>query len=257
MDGVLYRGRQALPGVPAALASLEAAGHYLCFATNNGWDSPEEIVERLRRMDVSVRVDRLVTAAWMVAELLKERWPAVRRPFVLGSKEVARQLRQRGMDPVAEERHIDADALVVGIDLELNYPKLARAQAVAMRGVPFLGTDFDGAYPYEGGFLPGSGSIIAAVERASGRQAVAAGKPAPHMYEALLRELPDGARPVVVGDNLGTDIRAGRAASFPTVLVLTGIASAEDAKAALPEERPDYVVPDLPAFVREIVPRLG
>ncbi|HEY8742124.1 MAG TPA: haloacid dehalogenase, partial [Chloroflexota bacterium] len=182
MDGVLYRGRHVLPGVPEALALLEAAGHELCFATNNGWSSTEEISGRLLHMGISMRPERMVTAAWAAAELLRTRWPEVRHPFVLGSAEVARQLQERGMQPVPEEDHQAADALVVGLDLELSYRKLARAQAVGLRGVPFVATDLDGAYPWEESWLPGSGSIVAAVERATARSAVPAGKPEPFMY---------------------------------------------------------------------------
>ena len=256
MDGVLSRGRHVLPGVPAALARLETDGHHLCFATNNSWASVEEIAGRLRHMGLTVRPERVATAAWAVAELLRERWPDARRPYVLGSAEVGRQLRDRGLLPVAEEAQRDADALVVGIDLELTYRKLARAQAVGLRGVPFLATDMYGAYPCEYCWLPVSGSIVAAVERATGRQATPAGKPEPDMYRALLRGLPAGAFPVVVGDNLGTDIRAGRAAGYTSVLVLSGLADRAAAAAAPPEEHPDYVVADLPAVVAEVVPRL-
>lgn len=257
MDGVLYRGRHVLPGVPQALAQLEAAGHYLCFATNNGWSSAEEISGRLRHMGLSVRADRMVTAAWAAADLLTRRWPDSRRPYVLGSAEVGRQLRERGLEPLPEERSAEADALVVGLDLEVTYRKLARAQAVGLRGVPFVATDLDGAYPWEDSWLPGSGSIVAAVERATGRTATAAGKPEPYMYQALLEGLPPDAVPVVVGDNLGTDIRAARTAGFTSILVLSGIATAADAGRALPEERPDYVVADLAAVANSVVPLLA
>jgi HAD superfamily hydrolase (TIGR01450 family) len=257
MDGVLYRGRQVLPGVPEALAALEEAGHELCFATNNGWSSAFEISERLQHMGLTIRPERVATAAWAVAELLQRRWPGVRRPFVLGSAEVARQLRERGMEPVGEDDHRSADGLVVGLDLELTYRKLARAQAVGLRGVPFLATDLDGAYPWEESWLPGSGSIVAAVERATGRLATPAGKPEPFMYRSLLSGLDASRVPVVIGDNLGTDIRAGRAAGFTTILVLSGIATAEDAARAVAEERPDYVVADLAEAAHAVLPRLA
>lgn len=256
MDGVLYRGRHVLPGVPEALAAFEAAGHELCFATNNGWSSVEEIRERLAQMGLNVRGDQMATAAWAAAELLHDRWPDVRRPFVLGSAEVKRQLRERGLAPVTEEEHDQADALVVGLDLELDYRKLARAQAVGLRGVPFVATDLDGAYPWEESWLPGSGSIVAAIEKATGRVALSAGKPEPFMYQALLRALPDDRQPVVIGDNLATDIRAARAAHFTSILVLSGISTVEDAAQAVPEERPDYVVADLAAVANDLLPRL-
>ncbi|HEY8745273.1 MAG TPA: HAD hydrolase-like protein, partial [Chloroflexota bacterium] len=89
------------------------------------------------------------------------------------------------------------------------------------------------------------------------RRAVPAGKPEPLMYRALLRGLPAGLLPVVIGDNLGTDIRAGRAAGFLTILVLSGIAKAEDAARAAPEERPDYVVTDLREAAERVVPLLN
>lgn len=256
MDGVLYRGKQVLPGVPAALTTLEEAGHALLFATNNGWDSPEHIGDRLRGMGVTVDLGRMVTASWMAAELLQERWPTTRRPYVLGSPEVRRQLQLRGMDPVSDAEAAEADALVVGIDLELTYDKLATAQSVALRGVPFIGTDLDGAYPWEDRWLPGSGSFVAAIERASGRKAIGAGKPEPTMYQALLRQAPAQSVPIVVGDNPATDIRAGNAAGYPTVLVLTGIASVESLPHLVDEERPTFVVPDLAAFVNELLPEL-
>ena len=98
---------------------------------------------------------------------------------------------------------------------------------------------------------------MAAVERATERQAVSAGKPEPYMYRALLRGLPEDATPVVIGDNLATDIRAGRAAGFTTILVLSGIATREAAAQAAPEERPDSVAADLPAAVADVLPRLA
>ncbi|HEV7213692.1 MAG TPA: HAD hydrolase-like protein, partial [Chloroflexota bacterium] len=123
--------------------------------------------------------------------------------------------------------------------------------------VPFLATDLDGAYPWEESWLPGSGSIVAAVERATGRIATPAGKPEPFMYRSLLSGLDPSLVPVVIGDNLGTDIRAGRAAGYTTILVLSGIATAEDATRAVAEERPDYIVADLAEAALRVAPQLA
>ncbi|MCL4508296.1 MAG: HAD-IIA family hydrolase [Chloroflexi bacterium] len=256
MDGVLYRGSTVLPGVPQALDIASTQGYTLLFATNNGWAPHEQILDRLHSMGFSAEPDTVMTAAIASARLLHRHWPATRRPYVLGSEEVARQLRDAGLTPVPSDDEMTADSLVVGLDLHLSYRKLTHAQAVGLQGVPFVATDLDGAYPWEDRWLPGSGAIVAAVEASIGRKATNAGKPSPLMYELLLECAPPSSIPVVIGDNLKTDIRAGRSAGFPTVAVLTGIASAEAIATAVPEERPDYVASDLLDAVTRVLPQI-
>ena len=51
--------------------------------------------------------------------------------------------------------------------------------------------------------------------------------------------------PLVVGDRLDTDIAAGVVLGLPTLLVLTGISSEQDALQASQGLRPDYLADDL------------
>jgi 4-nitrophenyl phosphatase len=256
MDGVLYRGRQTIPGVQQALARLQEERCTVLFATNNGWTAHEELLERIAALGVEVQPNQVVTAAIAAAELLKRRWPSVQHPFVLGSREVVRQLQERQFEPVDMREVEEADGLVVGLDLHLTYERLAYAQAVGLKDVPFVATDYDGAYPWEGRWLPGSGAIVCAVEMATGRRAVNAGKPSPFMYKLLLASLAADALPIVVGDNLETDIRAGRMAGYPTICVLSGLADRSKIEDASEAVRPDFVAEDLLDAVERIIPLL-
>lgn len=253
MDGVLYRGHEPIAGAAAAIDALQAAGAVVGFATNNGWTPIPQLVERLRRMGMVVDDDQIVGASWMAAELMRRTYPEARRPFVIGGSELRRQLRRVGLRPVPPNRPDDADSLALGLDPAFSYLRLARAQSVARRGVPLLATDLDAAYPWQTGWLPGTGAIVRAVETASGRTAVAAGKPDPAMYTELVRRHGALRRTVVVvGDNLDTDIAAGKRLGVPTILVLTGISTEAEAAARPPEQRPDAViatVADLPDFL--------
>ena len=74
--------------------------------------------------------------------------------------------------------------------------------------------------PMPGGEWPGTGSILAAVETASGRSAEIGGKPERHLFEMALaarvskdvEKEPRERRVAMVGDRIASDIDGGRAA---------------------------------------------
>lgn len=258
MDGVLYRGHTPVDGAAAAIASIQALGNKVCYATNNGWSPIPTLVERLRAMGIAAREDELVGASWMAAELYRRTAADASRPFVVGGSELRGQLRRVGARPAHPTQPDTADSLVLGLDLAFSYRRLARAQSVAMRCRVFVATDADASYPWHDGILPGTGALLRAVELASGRRALVAGKPEPHMYVELMRRH-RASRAVVVGDNLDTDIAAGKRIGAVTVLALTGIGTEEQVAGRDVDERPDYVIPsirELPSLLARL-PRAG
>ena len=68
---------------------------------------------------------------------------------------------------------------------------------------------------------PGTGSLLAAVEAASGRTAAIVGKPEAQLMLAALDRLGEG-RTLVVGDRLDSDVAAAGAAGLDAALVLSG-----------------------------------
>src|ERR671916_554370 len=74
LDGVVYVGPDAVPGVPGALSAARAAGMRLGFVTNNAYRPPEEVAEHLTRLGVPAGASDVITssqaAATVVAELL-------------------------------------------------------------------------------------------------------------------------------------------------------------------------------------------
>jgi len=114
--------------------------------------------------------------------------------------------------------------------------------------------------PMPGGEWPGTGSILAAVETASGKRAEIGGKPEHHLFEMAIetiraskladgvQEEPQDGRLAMVGDRISSDIDGGRAAGLATVLVLSGTSSPADAEAADPA--PDHVIESLAGLLR-------
>ena len=118
------------------------------------------------------------------------------------------------------------------------------AAAAARNGARLIATNDDATYPTPTGPIPGAGSILAGIERASGQRATVAGKPYAPMADHLRAML--GPTGTVVGDRPDTDGRLAKELGWRFVLVLTGVTTAAD----LPvDPAPDLVVPDLAAAV--------
>jgi 4-nitrophenyl phosphatase len=100
----------------------------------------------------------------------------------------------------------------------------------------FITTNRDPTFPSEEGLIPGTGSMIAALEAASGVEAVAIGKPEPTIFQLAMAHI--GARPettATIGDRLDTDILGGRRAGLITICVLWGSDTWAEAEAFGPD----------------------
>jgi HAD superfamily hydrolase (TIGR01450 family) len=140
-----------------------------------------------------------------------------------------------------------ADAVVVGWDRAFTWDTLRAASLAVQAGAELFASNADATYPApDGTTWPGAGSILAAVEAATEREATVFGKPeGAILHAALVRA--GGGRPLVVGDRVGTDIEGARRLGWDSALVLTGISSRQDLRAA--GITATYVMEDLRALV--------
>jgi HAD superfamily hydrolase (TIGR01450 family) len=141
------------------------------------------------------------------------------------------------------------DAVIVGLDPHVDYRRLAVAMRAVADGARLIATNADARYPTAVGFLPGAGSIVAALATATGSRPDIIGKPSPAMFEAILEAsgVP-AADAVVVGDNPDADVVGAHRAGCSAILVLTGVADASLAAQLEGERRPDAIADD-PAAV--------
>lgn len=238
-----------MPGVAEVLIRRAAAGDHVCFVTNNSRSHRDEYRARLAAMDLPAGDANVVTAARATAVLLDEDPRRPERVMVLGGAGLARELRDVGLTVVAPtERGLAAgpDCLVVGVDFSLSYARLSLAAEAVRRGARFVATNRDPVYPAAQRLMAGAGSIVAAVATAAASEPeIVVGKPEPRLFEAAAELAGVAVREaVVVGDNLGTDIAAARAVGARSVLMLTGVTTADEAAAATGDARPTAVARD-------------
>jgi len=248
LDGVVWLAEQAIAGSPEAVAHLREAGTRVLFLTNNAGPRVGELVDKLERIGIPADGSDVVTSAQAAAGLLE---PGS-RALVCAGDGVVEALEARGVEPVWSG---DADAVVVGFHREFDYDRLTTAFLAVERGARLIGTNDDTTYPTPEGLIPGGGAILAAVAAATGVTPEVAGKPYAPMASAVSARLGrDPAEGLLVGDRPSTDGYMAQRLGLRFALVLSGVASAEDAEHLQPP--PDVVAENL-ARVVEGEPTLG
>jgi 4-nitrophenyl phosphatase len=251
MDGVLYRGSEPLPGVGDLLAALELRERSYMLATNNSMSTPEEYVKKLRAMSINVPASAILTSAMATRDYLMGELGNDAGLYVIGMPALKEQLfAGTAFHEVDPSVSVPA-AVVVGLDKVFTYEKLSMANAAIRAGARFVATNADATLPTEAGLIPGAGSIVSAIETATGQTPVIIGKPEPLMLQTALARMgvaPDEA--VMIGDRLDTDIIAGQRAGMLTLLVLTGVSTREEIAHA--PSLPDLVFTDLNAVLEAL-----
>jgi phosphoglycolate/pyridoxal phosphate phosphatase family enzyme len=266
LDGVLYRGADPVPGVASLLAARAARGDDIVYVTNNSMWYRAEYVDRIAAMGAPVSADRIVSSPRATALFLRDHEPSVRHVLTVGASGLDRELVDAGFRVTragdAGERIRGGgvegtdggdgweaadrpEAIVVGLDPHIDYLRLTVATDCIRAGARFIATNRDPVYPTERAVRPGAGSIVAAIEAATGVRAVSIGKPEPYLLEQAAHAVGRDARDaVMIGDNLGTDIAAAAAVGARSVLMLTGVTKRSELEGPGRTLRPTAVAAD-------------
>jgi len=243
LDGVIYRGRTALPGASTVPQWLCDRGYQVYYFTNNSTKTRESYVELLAGYGVKTDTEHIVTSASLTAHYFTDNGLLPATALVVGEGGLVEELRNAGLRVVRRRGTRPIDYVVVGMDRKFTYAKLHEAQQAIRSGATFIATNRDATYPIEGNVIPGGGSIVAAVATAAQTEPILIGKPSSESGKLIAHQAGvESNEALMVGDRLETDIEMGRRAGLLTCLVLTGISTAAEA-AALPEtSRPHWII---------------
>lgn len=247
LDGVVWVGREMVPGSAEALRELLAAGKEIVFVTNNPGKPAAEYARRLTEAGVEVGPELIVTAGEATAGLAAERAGTGSTAFAIGALAFHETIAAAGLRLLEGEAGREADVVLVSGHRGFDYDELLIATLALQRGAVLFATSRDPTLPMPGGPWPGTGAVLAAVETASGAVAEIGGKPERHLFEMARERIGRAERVAMVGDRVSSDIAGGRRAGLETILVLSGATSREEAAVATPS--PDRIVEDLAALV--------
>jgi len=258
-DGVLYRSPAPAPEARECIQSLLDQGKKVFFVTNNAAVSRKQLQEKLMlilNLD-TLTLEMMVSSSYSSAQYLKrtllDQGKGCKRLYVIGTEGLCSELRQAGFEvfggPSTEkpsmsrdelaaydmDRISPIDAVVVGHDTDFNFRKLSIATVLLQKNpdAPLIATNLDAfdLVGADGRHIPGNGAMVKALEYASGRVPIDVGKPSKILIDLMVAEHGlDPARSMMVGDRLDTDIQFGINAGMHSVLVMTGVTTAETLK---------------------------
>lgn len=237
-DGVLWRGEEPIESAIEAVKKLRKAGKTVVLLTNNSTLSRRDYRYKLRRLGVDLPLENIYTSSYGAALYLRER--GTPRVYVVGERGLKEEIREAGARITWK-----AECVVAGLDRRFNYNKLSIATRLIRGGACFIATNRDATLPAEHGLLPGAGSIVAAIEAASGSRAEATiGKPETYLLEMISRDFKAGRdEMIMIGDRLDTDVEAAQNFGCSSILVLTGVHGLEDLRSGA--VKPTFVLRSL------------
>ncbi|SJM47532.1 HAD-IIA family hydrolase [Gulosibacter sp. 10] len=243
LDGVVYRGPNAVPHAVDALNRYAGEGRRVGYITNNASRTDEAVAAHLRDLGLRTEAEDVVTSPQAAVRMLGELVEPGALVLVVGGEGLVDELRKAGFR-VTRSADDRPDAVVQGFAPDVGWKHLAEASFALARDIPWVATNQDWTIPVERGIAPGNGTLVSAVHTAVAKLPRVAGKPETPLFEAA-RERFGAKRPIMVGDRLDTDIKGANAAGVASALVLTGIDGPKQLIAAGPAERPDFILEDL------------
>lgn len=236
MDGTFYLGGKIIPGSLEFIKTVVETGREYLFLTNNSSHNAAFYVEKLKKMGLEVKKDRVLTSGEATAAVVKKMYPD-KRAFVLGNEYLIQDMLDAGIEVDQENPEI----VVIGYDTTLDYKKMTAVCDFVRLGLPYIATHPDFNCPTETGFAPDIGAIIEFINASSFRRPdLIVGKPNRGIVEAALMRT--GCQPeelAMVGDRLYTDIETGLQNGILSILVMSG-ETTEEMRAAS-ETIPDLV----------------
>ena len=214
LDGVFYVEQQLIAGGIDCLRWLNERQIPYRFVTNNTTMCRKDLTAKLRRLGLEVDEQEIMSANYAGVLLLDQR----------GFKRCRLVLRPAAQQDYPTNCLQNPDAIVIGdIGNRWDYDLLNELMNQVLEGAKIIALHKGRYHQGTSGLLLDSGAFVAALEHATGKQAVVVGKPNPTFFELASNTF--GCNPdelLMVGDDLINDIGGAMQMGMHAVLVQTG-----------------------------------
>ena len=242
IGGVLYVGSESIEGAPEALNTLRSR-YPLRLISNTTRSTPLQIVKHLQNLGFTIDESEIYTALAATREYVSSRGYKAYTLLTDEANQYFGELRSND--------HVDC---VVVADAHKNFHFDAMNQAFRHleEGAELIGAAKSRYFKDSDGKLTiGTGSWIAALEFATGKEATIIGKPSASFFHLVADSL--GMKPhevLMVGDDIVSDIGGAQQAGFKTALVKTGKFKESD---LMNEIKPDIICDSFTELAKQLL----
>ncbi|MEW6484648.1 MAG: HAD-IIA family hydrolase [Pseudomonadota bacterium] len=235
IDGVLMHDNTAVKGAKEFLHGLLEKEVPLVVLTNYPSQTEQDLANRFSSAGITLPDSVFYTSAMATADFLRRQ--EGKKAYVIGESALIHELYKAGFTIT----DINPDFVIVGETRSFNWEMMHKAAFFVANGARFIATNPDS---HARGYVPACGALCAGIEKITSRRPFVVGKPSPYIMRAALNKMhAHSEETVIIGDNLRTDILAGFQAGLKTILVLSGVSSADDVD-VMPF-RPDWIYPSV------------
>jgi HAD superfamily hydrolase (TIGR01458 family) len=216
LDGTVIEGGELIPGAAEALRTLVQKKIPYRIVTNTTSKPRSAILAKMNALGLELQPEQVITAPIIGRDYLRRK--GITRCFPLLKTSLLEDL------TAIEFVESSPQAVLVGdIGDELSYDALNRAFRFLLDGAAFITLARNRYFRGTDGLCLDVGSIVAALEYASQREAVLIGKPARDFFLLACESMRvQSEATVVIGDDLEADVGGAKAAGCTGVLVQTG-----------------------------------
>ncbi|MFX1551209.1 MAG: HAD-IIA family hydrolase, partial [Promethearchaeota archaeon] len=170
LDGVVYRGFSLIPNMDKNIKFLKENSIKVVYNSNNSTITRQIFVDRLKNFGIPSNISDFYTSAYITAaEITKIKENS--KIYVIGENGIIEELQAFGHDIIRNVKdYNEIDFVIVGLDMKINYKKIATAQKCILEGkAQFYATNPDTTYPLADGLWPGAGVMVNAVQTCTGK----------------------------------------------------------------------------------------
>jgi len=216
LDGTIYIDNKLVPGVIELLSFLKDR-YQVIFFTNNSSKTTTQTHEKLNNLGVKCKLNEVYTSSSATVSYLSE--AGIDNLYVIGSNEFCEEIKGQGLKVVDAD---SAENLVVGLDFDLNYDKIAKALTVLLKGGKFIACNKDRSFPIgNNSYLPGCGAIVGAITGSSNKEPdYIIGKPNTYILQKISDKFKvNNNEMVIVGDSYESDIIMAQNYNCKSILI--------------------------------------
>ncbi|MGK2956299.1 MAG: TIGR01458 family HAD-type hydrolase [Solirubrobacterales bacterium] len=247
IDGVLYVGGEPIPGAVEALKALRSEVGAIRLVTNTSSVSRQTVIDRVKGFGFDIEPHEVLTPAAMAVRYCRA------KGYGKVNLMVAKSLREdlEEIDVIGTDEQ--ADAIVLGdLGSMFNSDTLNFAFRQLMNGADLIALQHNRYWRRaDDDLVLDVGAYAAALEYASGVEAIIVGKPSKEFFEMALADAgAEASDAVMVGDDIEGDVGGGLGDGIASILVRTGKFTEE--KFSESEIEPTAVIDsiaDLPALL--------